>query len=366
MKAPPVLEPEAPSSSTTPPSSTAPTLEPTTPAAVPKKAAPPELQEQERADDAHRREFLRRQAFIRQEQAARSHAGLRQLPDNVDYDTALASQIEREFAEQRALGPPPAQRPASAPGPAGQADRASGPPPEEAHPAPRGVQVVEDTHPRPVPGRPAPAATIESPWQNFLRAEAAAEGAASSSSAVPPPPKASFPPLEAGGQGRHGFGSRNREHRTHRRSSDPLQAAWDDFRYPLHEPGASMAATPLPPTLRGWAANSWDSALALEQAIASGAVSPQPQTVTQGVVLRALPRDVRGGRLPRRPDGHNLAWVGWCFVGCPGPRSGHLGRCPNRARCLRPVCFPPLGGRPHEHHECDACRPERPGLRFED
>ncbi|CAE6919158.1 unnamed protein product, partial [Symbiodinium sp. CCMP2456] len=70
VKAPPVLEPEAPSSSTTPPSSTAPTLEPTTPAAVPKKAAPAELQEEERADDAHRREFLRRQAFIRQEQAA--------------------------------------------------------------------------------------------------------------------------------------------------------------------------------------------------------------------------------------------------------------------------------------------------------
>ncbi|CAE7572973.1 CLASP [Symbiodinium sp. CCMP2456] len=295
VKAPPVLEPEAPSSSTAPPPSTAPTLEPTPPVAAPKKAAPPELRDQEQADDAHRQEFLRRQAFIRQEQAARSRAGLRQLPDNADYDTALASQIEREFAAQRALGPPPAQ-------------------PIQ----PRAGSRWWRTHPRPVPNRPVPAATIESPWQNYLRAEAAAEGAASSSSAVPPPPKASFPPPKAGGQGRHGFGSRNREHRTHRRSSDPIQAAWDDFRYPLHEPGASMAATPLPPTLRGWAAGSWESALTLEQAIASGAASPDPQTVTQGVVLRTLPPNVRGGRLPKRPDRHNLDWVGWCFVGCPG------------------------------------------------
>ncbi|CAE7820685.1 unnamed protein product, partial [Symbiodinium sp. CCMP2456] len=209
LKAPPVLEPEAPSASTTPPPSMASTLGPTPPAAVPKKAAPPELQDQEQVDP-HRQEFLRRQAFIRQEQAARSYAGLRQLPDNVDYDTALASQIEREFAEQRAMGPPPAQRPAAASGQATQADRASGPPPEQAHPAPRRVQVVEDTHPRPVPGRPTPATTIESPWQDYLNADAAAQGAAASSSAVPPPPKASFPSVEMAGQGRHGFGSRNR------------------------------------------------------------------------------------------------------------------------------------------------------------
>ena len=51
-------------------------------------------------DDA-RAEHLRRQAFIRQEQMARSRAGMRLLHDGATYAQALESRIEREIEEQR-------------------------------------------------------------------------------------------------------------------------------------------------------------------------------------------------------------------------------------------------------------------------
>ncbi|CAE7944583.1 unnamed protein product, partial [Symbiodinium necroappetens] len=46
-------------------------------------------------------EYLRRQAFIRQEQTARSLAGMRLLHDGATYAQALQSRIEREMEEQR-------------------------------------------------------------------------------------------------------------------------------------------------------------------------------------------------------------------------------------------------------------------------
>ena len=46
-------------------------------------------------------EHLRRQAFIRQEQMARSQAGMRLLHDGATYAEALQSRIEREVEEQR-------------------------------------------------------------------------------------------------------------------------------------------------------------------------------------------------------------------------------------------------------------------------
>jgi len=46
----------------------------------------------------------------------------------------------------------------------------------------------------------------------------------------------------------------------------------------LHEPTASMAATPVPPTL--WTADTWEEAVALEQAMSAGHVDPEPQTVS--------------------------------------------------------------------------------------
>ena len=46
-------------------------------------------------------EHLRRQAFIRQEQMARSLAGMRLLHDGATYAEALQSRIEREMEEQR-------------------------------------------------------------------------------------------------------------------------------------------------------------------------------------------------------------------------------------------------------------------------
>ncbi|CAE7265796.1 PUB3, partial [Symbiodinium sp. CCMP2456] len=181
---------------------------------------------------------LRRQAFIRQEQAARSRAGLRQLPADVDYDTALASHIEREFAEQRAMGSP-MQQPAAAASQATQADRASGP-----------------RWRRPI----GPLAGSRW-WRTHTPVHSRRpKRAASSSSAVPPPPKASFPPPDMAG-GATALAARNREQRSHK------QASSDEFRFQVCEP--AMAATP-------WAANS----------------CPSPRTGGDGR---------GGGEVPRRP-----------------------------------------------------------------
>ena len=71
----------------------------------------------------------------------------------------------------------------------------------------------------------------------------------------------------------------------------------------------------------------------------------------------------QGGRHP--PPG-TTTWFGWCFVKCPGSYRRDGTPCPDGARCLRPVNYPPLYGRPHEHHECSRCAPPSPGQRFAD
>ena len=97
----------APSSTLAPSSSAASSSEP----ALANSARPPPTPQPEdtapeqaagSADDAGPlAEHLRRQAFIRQEQMARSRAGMRLLHDGATYAQALESRIEREIEEQR-------------------------------------------------------------------------------------------------------------------------------------------------------------------------------------------------------------------------------------------------------------------------
>ena len=137
----------------------------------------------------------------------------------------------------------------------------------------------------------------------------------------------------------------------------------------IDEPKASPS-TKAPPMLypdkpiRFWTTRRPSPSPRLEAAIASGPSTP-PQSVSAGVILRSLPSDVRGGRLPRERPADFTQWIGWCFVKCPGShRRGQP--CPDRARCLRPVNYPPpMLGRPHEHHECQRCAPPTPGQRFD-
>ena len=177
-------------------------------------------------------------------------------------------------------------------------------------------------------------------------------------SGIFPLPTSPFPPVDR--PGRAGYGTRNQS----RRRDEPTNA-WDAFRFPLHRPGADLRGTAVPHTVREWAADTWADAERLEAAIAAG-VDISPQCVSAGVVLRSLPPTAQGGRLPRDPPPGTTAWFGWCFVKCPGSYRRDGTPCPDGARCLRPVNYPPLLGRPHEHHECARCAPPSPGQRFAD
>ena len=181
---------------------------------------------------------------------------------------------------------------------------------------------------------------------------APAAGQATSCAGVPPPPTSPFPPVDR--VGRAGYGTRNQS----RRPPAPGRSTWDAFRFPLHQPGADLWRKEIPYSVVGWTADTWEEAERLEAAIASETSMP-PQSVSAGVILRSLPPNVRGGRLRRL-----YTVIGWCFVKCPG--SHRRGRpCPDHARCLRRVNYPPMLGRPHEHHECHRCALPSPGQRFD-
>ena len=298
-------------------------------------------------------DYLRRQAFIRQEQMARSQAGLILLPDGATYQDAIESSIARELAEQRQAADAAALAKA----------KPKGPPPhlvgtEVGQPfgAQLGGQqlapeVMTAPPARAAPSRPPPEVTTpavtpppssstasSAPTSSTLTAAApststsgvaAAADQAAACAGVPPPPTSPFPPVDR--VGRAGYGTRNQI----RRPPAPGLSAWDAFRFPLHEPGADLRHKEIPYSVEGWTADTWAEAQRLEAAIASGAATP-PQSVSAGVILRSLPPTVRGGRLPRERPADFTQWIGWCFVKCPG--SHRRGRpCPDNARCLRPV-----------------------------
>jgi len=193
------------------------------------------------------------------------------------------------MAEQRAMGPPPAQQPSAAGRQATQADRASGPPPEEAHPRLAGrrwLRILILAR-RPV----APRRLLQlSRRQAYLRAGPGGgffivDGATSAG----PPSRRRRQPVGGATASAAGTGSTGPTD-GHRRT--PAQAAWDEFRFPLHEPG----------TLRGWAANSWEDPrsadgvpggrpphLAGERQGSPATPPGQPQPRLGGLVLRGLP-----------------------------------------------------------------------------
>ena len=326
-----------------------------------------------------------------QEQMARSLAGMRLLHDGATYAQALESRIEREIEEQRQAEEAAALAKAKPKGP--PADLVG----TEAHPPFGGMAAGSLAAPEITPTAPAalrlsgmaggaPEVTTPAPGSGTLPTSPptrprsrptpsmAASMPASSSTSTPgtssttgpdpglsgvfPPPKSTFPPVDR--PGRAGYGTRNQS----RRRDEP-PSTWDAFRFPLHRPGADLRGTEVPHTVREWTADTWEEAERLEAAIAAGA-DISPQCVSAGVVLRSLPPTAQGGRLPQHPPPGTLTWFGWCFVRCPGSyrRDGTV--CPDGARCLRPVNYPPLFGRPHEHHECARCSPPSPGQRFAD
>ena len=150
-----------------------------------------------------RRLHLRRQAFIRQEQMARSRAGLLLLHEGATYQEALESSIARELAEQRQAQD--AEDLAKA--------KPKGPPPHLV-----GTEV----------GQPFAPSSVGSSWRRrsrrltqrgrlflsgfFVTALGAyfvdfTAAAPSACAGVPPPPPSPFPPVDR--VGRAGYGTRN-------------------------------------------------------------------------------------------------------------------------------------------------------------
>ncbi|OLQ06495.1 Glycine cleavage system H protein, mitochondrial [Symbiodinium microadriaticum] len=99
---------------------------------------------------------------------------------------------------------------------------------------------------------------------------------------------------------------------------------------PAPRTGADLRHKEIPYSVVGWTADTWEEAERLEAAIASGASTP-PQSVSAGVILRSLPPNVRGGRLPRERPADFTKWIGWCFVKCPDTVGGGL--APTTHRC---------------------------------
>ena len=329
-------------------------------------------------------QHLRRQAFIRQEQMARSLAGMRLLHDGATYAQALESRIEREIEEQRQAEEAAALAKAKPKGPpahlvgtearppfgvvaagsqaapevtptAPAALRLSGGAPEVTTPAP-GSGTLPTSPPTRQSSRPTPstAASMPASSSTSTPGTSSTTGPDPGLSGVFPPPKSTFPPVDR--PGRAGYGTRNqsrRRGRSEQRLGHISVPTSSSGRRPSRHGGAPHRP------------HTWEEAERLEAAIAAGADIP-PQCVSAGVVLRSLPPTAQGGRLPQHPPPGNLTWFGWCFVRCPGSyrRDGTV--CPDGARCLRPVNYPPLFGRPHEHHECARCSPPSPRQRFAD
>ena len=313
-QAPPTATAAAPSSSSAA-SSSGPVV------AAPEDTAP----EPKASTDDARTEHLRRQAFIRQEQMARSRAGMRLLHDGATYAQALESRIEREIEEQRQAEEAAALAKAKPKGPPAHLVGTEARPPFGGLAA--GSQAAPEVTPTPVTqGRTsivggAPEVTTPLPGSGTLprssptrpssrpASSTAPALPASSSTSTPgtsstagpspgqsgifPPPTSPFPPVDR--PGRAGYGTRNQS----RRRDEPTNA-WDAFRFPLHRPGADLRGTAVPHTVREWAADTWADAERLEAAIAAG-VDISPQCVWAGVVFRSLPPTAQGGRLPREP-----------------------------------------------------------------
>ena len=387
-QAPPTAAAAAPPSSSAA-SSSGPVVASASAEPSPKPAPEDTAPEPKASTDDAMTEHLRRQAFIRQEQMARSRAGMRLLHDGATYAQGFESRIEREIEEQRQAKKAAALAKAKPKGPPAHLVGTEARPPFGGLAA--GLQAAPEVTPTPVTqGRtsmvggarevttPAPGSGTlprSSPTRPSSRPASSTAPAlpASSSTSTPgtsstagpspgqsgifPPPKSPFPPIDR--PGRAGYGTRNQSRRRDETN------AWDAFRFPLHRPGADLRGTEVPHTVREWAADTWADAERLEAAIAAG-VDISPQCVSAGVVLRSLPPTAQGGRLPRDPPPGTTTWFGWCFVKCPGSHRRDGTPCPDSARCLRPVNYPPLLGRPHEHHECARCAPPSPGQRFAD
>ena len=284
-------------------------------------------------------DYLRRQAFIRQEQMARSRAGLLLLSKGATYQEALESSIARELAEQRqaadaaalAKGPPPHLVGTEVGQPFGAqlggqqlAPEVTTAPPARAAPSRPPPEVTTPAVATP----PSSSAASSAPTSSTLTAAApsassagiaAAAGQATSCAGVPP-----FPPVDR--VGRAGYGTRNQS----RRPPAPGLSAWDAFRFPLHEPGADLRHKEIPYSVEAWTADTWEEAERLEAAIASGASTP-PQRVSAGVILRSLPSHVRGGRLPRERPADFTQWI------------GSAGQPPSGAAVPRPRPVPAAG-----------------------
>ena len=172
-------------------------------------------------------------------------------------------------------------------------------------------------------------------------------------------PSRRSPPVER--PGRAGYGTRNQS----RRRDEPTNA-WDAFRFPLHRPGADLRGTEVPHTVREWAADTWADAERLEAAIAGRRGHFAPMRFGRGRPPVPAVDGTGRSNCAAPTAGHHHSWFGWCFVKCPGSYRRDGTPCPDGARCLRPVNYPPLLGRPHEHHECAKCAPPSPGQRFAD
>ena len=285
---------------------------------------------------------------------------MRLLHDGATYAQALESRIEREIEEQRQAEEAAALAKAKPKGPpahlvgtearppfGGLAAGSSvvGGAPEVTTPPPGSGTLPRSSPTRPS-SRPASSGILVDLYPGYQldgRAFAWAVGH------LPAAHIAVLPQIDR--PGRAGYGTRNQS----RRRDEPTNA-WDAFRFPLHRPGADLRGTAVPHTVREWAADTWADAERLEAAIAAG-VDISPQCVSAGVVLRSFPPTAQGGRLPRDPPPGTTTWFGWCFVKCPHSYRRDGTPCPDGARCLRPVNYPPLLGRPHEHHECARCAP---------
>ena len=205
-------------------------------------------------------DHLRRQAFIRQEQMARSRTGLRLLHDGATYQDAIESSVARELAEQRQAadaaalaqakpkGPPPHLVGTEAGQPFGAqlggqqlAPEVTTAPPARAAPSRPPPEVTTPAVMQPPSSSAASSTPPSAPTPSTMTAAAPSTSPANTASAtgpcagVPPPPTSPFPPVDR--VGRAGYGTRNQI----RRPPAPGLSTWDAFRFPLHEPGRTFA-----------------------------------------------------------------------------------------------------------------------------
>ena len=167
-----------------------------------------------------------------------------------------------------------------------------------------------------------------------------------------PPPKSPFPPIER--PGRAGYGTRNKAGRTSR----PTPGMLFGSHFIAQAPTSVAQRCPTPSVsgrlTRGQTPNAWRRRSRL---VWTFRLSAFRQGSSSGPCRRR--HRAVGSHSIHRPG--TTTWFGWCFVKCPGSYRRDGTPCPDGARCLRPVNYPPLLGGPMSTTSAPGAPHHRPG-----